>query len=130
MIEPGMPDVLIEHGNEVYQRADGERTVAPHVIADEETWGQLVSGYRCMRCFQIQSQPFPERCEFTVEFEGSTWRCPMRIRDEQLPALNRSFRSEADFSPPDPYQSLDDERDYWKPHPLGIVVPNHPGFGS
>lgn len=128
-IDPGMPNVIVEHGNEAYLRADGKVTVAPHVIADEETWQQMREGYRCVRCFQVQSVPFPERCEFTVEFEGRSWQCEMRIRDDQLAELDRGYRGSGDFEAPDPYEVLDVERDDWRPTKTGILVPGD-GYSS
>lgn len=122
-VEPGLPTMLVEHGNIVFRRDDGREVVASHKIVDEDTFEQYRQGYRCVQCDQVQSVPFPERCEFTVEFEGRRWQCPMRIRDEQLERLSFMYRGSGDWTAPDPYEVLDVERDDWKQTRSGIVVP-------
>lgn len=127
-IDPGMPNVLIEFGREMFRRDDGRVTVGSNIVADQETWEQLVSGYRCAKCFHVQSQPFPEQCEFefhtvTAELGVVDYRCPMRMRDEQMPYLMRGFGGEADYEPRDPYDVIDVEQEDWVKTQTGIVVP-------
>jgi len=122
-IDPGMPDAIIEYGDKIHVRADGQPVVDNHWIVSEENWGEMVAGYRCCECGHVQSEPFPEQCEFQGSALGMTWRCPNRMRDDQLRKLGAEFKRRADFTPPDPYEVLDIERDDWKPTRAGILVP-------
>ncbi len=130
-VEPGIPDLIVEYGRDFFRRGDGQLVLGNSFIVSEQTWGELVSGYRCAWCLHAQSQAWPERCEFRGSHAGKEWGCadqpfPQgRIRDEQMRFLHAELERRGDFTPPDPADMLDDERDYWKPHPLGIVVPRN-----
>ncbi len=121
-LEPGMPDVIVEYGDKVHVRSDGQPIVDTHLILTEQNWGEMVSGYRCCECGQIQSEAFPVQCEFEVSHEGHSWRCPNMMRDDQMRKLGAEFQRRGDFNPPDVYDVIDVEQEDWKPK-SGIWVP-------
>lgn len=134
MIEQATPDVIVEYGDAFFHRqSDGQLVVNNHLILDEKTWGEMVSGYRCAWCLHAQSQAWPEFCEFGGTWQGITKHChdfatptdPYRglIRDHQMEFLGQELRARADFTSPDPYDAIDREQQDWKPRPSGLVVP-------
>lgn len=116
-IEQGMPDVDVTFGDEVYVRSDGQPTVAPNIIADDKTWGEMTQGYRCCRCFAVQSEAFPDVCEFPV--------CNFRIKDDQLRVLEAGHRGEVDMAYVEPEERFDYEQEQWKKSEGGILIPGY-----
>lgn len=125
----GLDNVIVEYGDLFYQRGDGQIQVGNNFIVDEQTWGEMVTGYRCAWCLQAQSEAWPEKCEFSGSWENKTWSCadehPPKgwIRDHQMEYLGNELKARGDFNPPDPYDVLDIEQDDWKKTKTGIVIP-------
>jgi hypothetical protein len=128
-VDPGIPNLEVEFGDEVFQRSDGRVVAGTRFVVDEETWGQLISGYRCMKCMHVQSEPFPEQCEAESHIVNDVlgvvdWRCPMRMRDDQLRELMQDFGGFEDRSLRDPYDVIDVEQEDWKAR-SGIWLPGN-----
>lgn len=128
-----MSEIVVTSSDEVFVRRDGARCARPHWHLPPELYARVREGRRCPECQHEQPFAMPRRCHFgrdcsclesrDCDCDGSVWRCGVRIRDELARILEREYRGEEDLSPPDAADVLDDERDYWRPHPLGIVVP-------
>ena len=129
-MKQGLDNVIVEYGDLFYQRGDGELSVGNNYIVDEQTWGEMVTGYRCAWCLHAQSVAWPEKCEFKASWQGQEKGCsdfgpPPRglIRDHQMEYLGNELKARGDFNPPDPYDVLDIEQDDWKKTKTGIVIP-------
>jgi hypothetical protein len=129
-VRQGIDNVIVEYGDLYYQRPDGELAVGNNYIVDEQTWGEMVSGYRCAWCLAAQSVAWPEECEFRVSWQGKEKGCKDfgphprgLIRDHQMEFLENELKARANFNPPDPYDVLDIEQDDWRPGKTGLLIP-------
>ena len=117
MITPDQLSIEYLPGEFVYRRRDGRLVRGNRKIYDGFTFWLVREGRVCILCDQIQAEPMPERCEF----RAGEWRCPMRIRDDQLRVLEANFEGFEDMTPPDPDE--DREPAGWVKTGSGIAVP-------
>ena len=118
-ITPDQLSIEITPGEFVYRRSDGKLVQGNRKIYDDFTFALVCEGRVCILCDHIQSVAMPERCEFGDE----RWRCPMRIRDDQLRVLQANFEGFEDMTPPDPAELEDAELAGWMKTRSGIAVP-------
>ena len=85
-INPGMPHATVQTSREVY----GDR-LGVKVTVDPETYEQFRTGYRCLKCYAAQDEPFPEKC---IE-----WYCGFPIRDRQMDLLGFEYQGEEQLWP-------------------------------
>jgi hypothetical protein len=130
----GTPDVIVEYGDAFFKRKSDDQLLIGNVfILDEQTWGEMCAGYRCAWCLHVQSEAWPEFCEFGGTWQGVTKHChdfateadPYRglIRDHQMEYLSQELKARHDFNPPDPDDVIDREQEDWKPSAGGLLVP-------
>ena len=94
-IEPGMPHAVIRTSKDLYVR-DGELVLGWDLTTTPEIIEQFRQGYRCVKCYAVQSVAFPEVCEEVYKDGGG---CGYPMRAEQMWFLEREYRGEEPLWP-------------------------------
>lgn len=120
--KPVIPIGVEESEDHALLLRNGEVRSAFNVTLSPEDVGRIRSGYVCVRCFEVQDQPFPEEC----------WVCKFPMNERQLEFMGKAFQGDQKMGPS---QSLDDElamleeaeqmarREAWGVSSPTIVVP-------
>ena len=85
-LNPGLPGAVVRPSREVY----GDR-LGVHLTVDKEVFEQFRTGYRCLKCYAAQDEPFPEKC---IE-----WYCGFRMRDLQGDLIHQEYKGEEELWP-------------------------------
>ncbi len=109
-IDPGLGDETIIENHPSVWVVDGEPRSGVNVVVSEDRWHEFRSGYRCLRCYGVQDEAFPEVCK-ARDLTGS-WRCGFRMRDDQLRFLENETTTQRYGPSPD---DDDYERENFKP---------------
>lgn len=91
LIEDSLTDVFVE---------DGTISRAVDITWPQEVIDKIKAGYQCLKCWEPQSEPFPENCgvcgypiltlqakDFEHEFRGDKWVGPTISLEEHLSSL-------------------------------------------
>lgn len=113
-IDPGMGEVIVEDAPEVW-RINGRLVGGANIAVSDEVFDQFRHGYRCLRCYGVQPEAFPDECVEPF--------CRFPIRADQLRYLEAEHRGEQRYGP----SPIDDaaeevERQTWTPK-TGIWLP-------
>lgn len=115
----------------IVRLADGRRFLDVNIIIDEDSVEQIRQGYKCIRCFEPQSEPFPVLCESRApaELGGERW-CNFPIRAQQREEFEIMFKGEVEvgsrISVVDELGRLREIDEYEAKH--GVVLPDHVKF--
>lgn len=113
-IEPGLGETIVE-GARTGSLVNGVPRQDVNLVVSEEIFQQYRQGYRCLKCYGVQSQPFPEECEEPF--------CSFGIKENQLRYLEAEFQGEEFYGPtPDDVLDEEREREQWTKR-SGIYVP-------
>ena len=117
------PGTVIDNGNEVYVDKVGTARAGVNIAVQREDYEEWLSGYRCMKCQHIQSEPFPEVCE--MRDRTGDWQCGFRMRDDQKRYLAEVYQEHR--YGPTPLEEFEEqwEQDDWTPK-TQIWVPGMP----
>jgi len=106
-IDPGLNGAVVRPGDEVHLTEEGWVRPMKMTLSPEQ-FEQFRAGYRCPRCFSVQSTAFPEECETIWRDTGEP--CGFRIKDKLNDWLDFEFRGEETLWP-DREDALDDDRE-------------------
>lgn len=67
----------------------GEIRQAPMIYLDEESVGRIRAGYVCAKCFEPQTEAFPEQC----------WVCKFRMADKQAEYVAKNYQGTVRVGP-------------------------------
>lgn len=108
---------------------DGREFLDVNIAIDEESVEQIRTGYKCIRCHEPQSEPFPEYCESTLP-DGVTRWCNFPIREKQAAEFAIMYKGDVHVgSRVDMNDELERMRelDAYEAK-TGIVLPDHIKF--
>ncbi len=109
-VEPGLPGAVVRNSDDLFvDRRDGELYLGTNVTVTPEVFEQFRQGIRCIACFAVQSQAFPEICEEVYKDGGG---CGFRMRERQSERIQQEFKGEDILWPDRP---VDEERQEWRP---------------
>lgn len=118
-IEKGLgPETIVEPGNQVFVVDGGPRQSA-NVVVSPERFEEYRTGYRCLRCHEVQDEPFPAVCRAHFRWADGEWRCGYEMRREQLAHLEAETTEQRYGPSPDDF---DYEQELWEPK-TGIYLP-------
>lgn len=69
--------------------SNGEMRHDVLVFVDEEDMGRIRAGYACARCYEVQNDPFPERC----------WVCRFPMKEKQSEFIAKGYRGNIRVGP-------------------------------
>lgn len=108
---------------------DGREMLDVNVIMDEASIEQIRLGYKCIRCHEPQSMPFPEFCESTLP-DGVTRWCNFPMREKQAAEFAAMYKGEVDVGSKvnlsDEIERMNEMTAYEER--TGIVLPDHVKF--
>lgn len=108
---------------------DGREFLDANIIIDEDSIEQMRVGYKCIRCHEPQSEPFPVRCESTLP-DGVTRWCNFPIREKQPAEFAAMYKGEVHVgsrvSLADEVERMTEMDEYEAR--TGITLPNHVKF--
>lgn len=99
MFDPRKPVKIVGVENDpehVIVNSAGEVRAAPLIILDEESVGRIRAGYVCAKCFEPQTEAFPEQC----------YLCKFPMRDKQAEFVGKAYQGTVRVGPS---TSLEDE---------------------
>lgn len=120
-------ETIVENSHEVFVDGEGNARSGVNIAGSQDLFEQYRSGYRCLRCHGVQSEPFPEVCETRDLSPGGTWRCGFTMRSDQLRFLEAEFQGEHRYGPT-PLSEMEEqwEQDDWVKPTGRIWVPGMP----
>lgn len=108
---------------------DGREMLDANIIIDEDSVEQIRLGYKCIRCHEPQSQPFPAVCESVLP-DGVTRWCNFPIREKQAAEFAAMYKGEVSVGSKvnlsDEAERLAELDAYEEKH--GIVLPDSVKF--
>jgi hypothetical protein len=93
---PIIPIGVEESETHALLMANGEVRSAFNITLSEHDAGRIRAGYCCVRCYEAQDDPFPEKC----------WVCGFPMKEKQLEFFGKAYQGTQHMGPE---TSLEDE---------------------